>query len=139
MYTIDLQETVRYAYFHTGQSIREISKVYNLDRKTVRRMLGDSRPSQYRLSARRPRRILGPYIDIIRAIRVAQAGSVSIAEIYRVLQSEHGFTGSYSSVREFIRADREVALSPTGFSCSKGRKATRSGAAVPGRRTTVGD
>ena len=61
MYRVELYARVRRACHVEGMSTREASRVFGVDRKTVRKMLSFSVPPGYRRSAppRRPK--LGPF------------------------------------------------------------------------------
>ena len=61
MYRVELYARVRRACRVEGMSTREASRVFGVDRKTVRKMLSFSVPPGYRRSAppRRPK--LGPF------------------------------------------------------------------------------
>ena len=65
MYRVDLYARVRHACRVKGMSTHEASRLFNLDRKTVRKMLSFSVPPGYRRSAppRRPK--LDPFTGII--------------------------------------------------------------------------
>ena len=65
MYRVDLYARVRRACRVDGMSVHEASRVFGLDRKTVRKMLKFSVPPGYRRrsSPRRPK--LDPFIAII--------------------------------------------------------------------------
>ena len=65
MYRVDLYARVRRACRVEGMSTREASRVFGLDRKTVRKMLSFSVPPGYRRGKppRRPK--LGPFTGII--------------------------------------------------------------------------
>ena len=65
MYRVELYARVRRACRVEGMSTREASRVFGVDRKTVRKMLSFSVPPGYRRSAppRRPK--LGPFTGII--------------------------------------------------------------------------
>ena len=63
MYRVELYARVRRACHVEGMSTREASRVFGVDRKTVRKMLSFSVPPGYRRSAppRRPK--LGPFTE----------------------------------------------------------------------------
>ena len=70
MYRVDLYARVRQACRVKGMSTREASRVFGVDRKTVRKMLSFSVPPGYRRSAPprqpvegTPRRARGPPMD----------------------------------------------------------------------------
>ena len=65
MYRVEMHARVRRACRVEGMSTREASRVFGLDRKTVRKMLSFSVPPGYRRGKppRRPK--LGPFTGII--------------------------------------------------------------------------
>ena len=65
MYRVDLYARVRHACRIKKMSVHEASRVFGVDRKTVRKMLSFSVPPGYRRSAppRRPK--LDPFTGII--------------------------------------------------------------------------
>ena len=75
MYRVELYARVRRACRVEGMSTREASRVFGVDRKTVRKMLSFSVPPGYRRSAppRRPK--LGPFTGIIDRILPSSAAS----------------------------------------------------------------
>ena len=99
MYRVELYARVRRACHVEGMSTREASRVFGVDRKTVRKMLSFSVPPGYRRSAppRRPK--LGPFTGIIDRIleddRTSHRKQRHTAKrIFDRLRDEYGFTGS---------------------------------------------
>ena len=91
-----------------GMSTREASRVFGVDRKTVRKMLSFSVPPGYRRSAppRRPK--LGPFTGIIDRIleddRTSHRKQRHTAKrIFDRLRDEYGFTGGYTIVKDYVR------------------------------------
>ena len=89
-------------------STREASRVFGVDRKTVRKMLSFSVPPGYRRSAppRRPK--LGPFTGIIDRIleddRTSHRKQRHTAKrIFDRLRDEYGFTGGYTIVKDYVR------------------------------------
>ena len=103
MYRVELYARVRRACHVEGMSTREASRVFGVDRKTVRKMLSFSVPPGYRRSAppRRPK--LGPFTGIIDRIleddRTSHRKQRHTAKrIFDRLRDEYGFTGGYTIV-----------------------------------------
>ena len=101
MYRVDLYARVRRACRVEGMSTREASRVFGLDRKTVRKMLSFSVPPGYR-HGKPPRRMkLGPFTGIIDRIleddRTSHHKQRHTAKrIFDRLRDEYGFTGGYT-------------------------------------------
>ena len=92
-------------------STREASRVFRLDRKTVRKMLSFSVPPGYRRGKppRRPK--LGPFTGIIDRIleddRTSHHKQRHTAKrIFDRLRDEYGFTGGYTIVKDYVRERR---------------------------------
>ena len=108
MYRVELYARVRRACHVEGMSPREASRVFGVDRKTVRKMLSFSVPPGYRRSAppRRPK--LGPFTGIIDRIleddRTSHRKQRHTAKrIFDRLRDECGFTGGYTIVKDYVR------------------------------------
>ena len=111
MYRVDLYARVRRACRVEGMSTREASRVFGLDRKTVRKMLSFSVPPGYRRGKppRRPK--LGPFTGIIDRIleddRTSHHKQRHTAKrIFDRLRDEYGFTGGYTIVKDYVRERR---------------------------------
>ena len=108
MYRVELYARVRRACHVEGVSIREATRVFGLDRKTVRKMLAFSVPPGYRRTGRPRRRKLDPLTGIIDRIleedRSRPAKQRHTAKrIFERLRDEHGFTGGYTIVKDYVR------------------------------------
>ncbi len=130
MYRVELYARVRRACHVEGMSTREASRVFGVDRKTVRKMLSFSVPPGYRRSAppRRPKRKmlsfsvppgyrrsapprrpkLGSFTGIIDRIleddRTSHRKQRHTAKrIFDRLRDEYGFTGGYTIVKDYVR------------------------------------
>ena len=108
MYRVELYARVRRACRVEGMSTREASRVFGLDRKTVRKMLSFSVPPGYRRGKppRRPK--LGPFTGIIDRIleddRTSHHKQRHTAKrIFDRLRDEYGFTGGYTIVKDYVR------------------------------------
>ena len=108
MYRVEMYARVRRACRVEGMSTREASRVFGLDRKTVRKMLSFSVPPGYRRGKppRRPK--LGPFTGIIDRIleddRTSHHKQRHTAKrIFDRLRDEYGFTGGYTIVKDYVR------------------------------------
>ena len=82
--------------------------MFGLDRKTVRKMLAFSVPPGYRRAGRPRRPKLDPFTGIIDRIveedRSSPAKQRHTAKrIFERLRDEHGFTGGYTIVKDYVR------------------------------------
>ncbi len=108
MYTADLYRRVRRAHFVEGMSIRQ---GVNLHRNTVNKMLEYSVPPGYQRQQppRRPK--LAPYTHIIEQILQADQAKPkkqrhTAKRIFQRLKEEHGFSGQYTIVKDYVRQRR---------------------------------
>ena len=62
-------EYIRFLYFQQHKSIRAIAREVHCSRKTVRKVLRmeDLRDYKYHLTIPRPKPVMAPYLDIIKA------------------------------------------------------------------------
>ena len=111
MYRVDLYARVRRACRVEGMSTREASRVFGLDRKTVRKMLSFSVPPGSRRGKppRRPKR--GPFTGIIDRVLEDDRTShhkqrPTAKRIFDRLRDEYGFTGGYTIVKDYVRERR---------------------------------
>ena len=112
MYRVELYARVRRSCHVEGMSIREASRLFGLDRKTVRKMLAFSVPPGYRRAGppRRPK--LDPFTGIIDRIVEEDRSSHrkqrhTAKRIFERLCDEHGFTGGYTIiVKDHVRERR---------------------------------
>jgi transposase len=108
MYTVELYARVRRAVLVEGKSQRAVAREFGLARKTVSKMLAYSLPPGYRRQqpARRPK--LGPWQGVIDAIlegdkSVPRKQRHTAKRIFERLRAEHGFTGGYTIVKDYVR------------------------------------
>ena len=94
-----------------GMSIREAAREFGLHRDTVRKMLQYSVPPGYRRRkpARRPK--LEPYVGVIDQLLEGDRGAPkkqrhTVKRIFERLREEHGFRGSYTIVKDYVRERR---------------------------------
>ena len=111
MYGVDLYRRVRLACRHEGLSQREAARRFGIDRKTVGKMLQFSEPPGYRRSAppRRPKLegFTGIIDEILERDRMVPRKQRHTAKrIFERLRDEHGFTGGYTIVKDYVREQR---------------------------------
>ena len=111
MYWVEMYARVRRACRVEGMSTREASRVFGLDRKTVRKMLSFSVPPGYRRSMPRRRPKLDAFTGIIDRIleddRTSHHKQRHTAKrIFDRLRDEYGFTGGYTIVKDYVRERR---------------------------------
>ena len=111
MYKVEMYARVSRACIVEGMSVREAAREFGLHRDTVRKMLRYSVPPGYRRSkpVRRPK--LEPYVGVIDQLlegdRVAPKKQRHTAKrIFERLREEHGFTGGYTIVKDYVRERR---------------------------------
>lgn len=108
MYRVQLYAEVRRSVVVEGLSEREAAKRFGLARETVRKMLRYATPPGYqrRRPARRPK--LDPFTGVIDQI-LSEDGERprkqrhTAQRIFDRLRDEYGFSGGYSSVKEYVR------------------------------------
>ena len=114
MYGVELYAAVRLAVVEEGLSHREAGRRFGIDRRTVKKMLRYSAPPGYRRSkpVRRPK--LEGFTGLIDAILEADADLEvprkqrhTAHRIFERLRDEHGFTGGYTIVKDYVRSRRQ--------------------------------
>ena len=114
MYGVELYAAVRLAVVEEGLSHHEAGRRFGIDRRTVKKMLSYSAPPGYRRRkpVRRPK--LDGFTGIVDAILEAdRAPDVPVKQrhtahrIFERLRDEHGFTGSYTIVKDYVRSRRQ--------------------------------
>ena len=95
-------------------STREAARVFGLHRDAVSKMLRYSAPPGYRRQSppRRPK--LDPYRGVIDRIleedrRLPKKQRHTAKRIYERLRAEHGFSGKYTIVKDYVRERRRRA------------------------------
>jgi transposase len=101
-----------HARFRRGQGKRTIARELGLDRKTVKRLLGQERPAPYHRTVSRPA-VVAPYLDHIQR-RVVEVDY----NAYRIFQELQvlGYPGGYEMVKLAVRplrAERDRWLDAT--------------------------
>jgi transposase len=111
MKTVEIYARVRRAVLVDGMSRRAAVREYGLARKTVHKMLEYSVPPGYQRQkpVRRPK--LGPWQGVIDAIieddkqRPCKQRHTA-KRIFERLRVEHGYTGGYTIVKDYVRASQ---------------------------------
>jgi transposase len=98
---------IRRSILENGAPKRKISRETGISRKTINKILTHKDPPRY-TPRRRNYPKLGPYIPRINQLlldknSVPISTGMTIQDIVRLLRQEDGFTGSYDSVRNYIR------------------------------------
>ncbi len=111
MYKVGLYRQVRQAYYIQDKSIREVSRVYNLHRDTVRKMLRYSVPPGYQRSRPRTKPKLDPFTDIIDVYLKEDKNQPkkqrhTAKRIFERIRDEHGYEGGYTIVKDYVRKQR---------------------------------
>jgi transposase len=101
-------DLVRRLFYRQGVSKREISRRTCIHRDTIEKMLRYASPPGYRLSQPRLKTKLGPYIHIIDQIlkddrQAPKKQRHTAKRILNRLKQEHGFTGGYTIVKDYVR------------------------------------
>ena len=114
MYGVELYAAVRLAVVDEGLSHHEAGRRFGIDRRTEKKMLSYSAPPGYRRTkpVRRPK--LDGFTGIVDAILEADADPDvprkqrhTAHRIFERLRDEHGFTGGYTIVGDYVRARRQ--------------------------------
>ena len=114
MYGVELYAAVRLAVVDEGLSHHEAGRRFGIDRRTVKKMLTYSAPPGYRRTkpVRRPK--LDGFTGIVDAILEADTDPDvprkqrhTAHRIFERLRDEHGFTGGYTIVKDYVRARRQ--------------------------------
>ena len=106
---MEIYGRVRRAVRVEGKSQRAVAREYGLSRETVRKMLQYAVPPGYQRQQPIKRPKLGPWLGVIDAILdddkqrpVKQRHTAK--RIFERLKEEHGFTGGYTIVKDYVRA-----------------------------------
>jgi transposase len=99
---------VRRAVLVGGMSRRDACKKYNLNFRTIQKILAHEEPPGYRRKYLRQKPMLGPFIPIIHEIieadkKVHKKQRHTQRRIFERLRDEHGYTGGVTVVRDEIR------------------------------------
>ncbi|QPZ93255.1 IS21 family transposase [Thioclava electrotropha] len=109
MFTVDLYRKVRLACAE-GMSQREAARHFGISRDSVQKMLAYSVPPGYRRKAPIKRPKLDGFTEIINAWLEEDRGVPrkqrhTAKRVFERLRDEHGFTGGYTIVKDYIRED----------------------------------
>ena len=114
MYGVELYAAVRLAVVDEGFRHREAGRRFGQVRRTVKKMPSYSAPPGYRRTkpVRRPK--LDGFTGIVDAIleadtdpEVPRKQRHTAHRIFERLRDEHGFTGGYTIVKDYVRARRQ--------------------------------
>jgi transposase len=108
MFEYDL---VRRMYYHENVSRREISRRTGYHRQTINKMLRYSQPPGYRRAGPAHKPKIGPFTAIIDEILQSDGHRPrkqrhTAKRIFERLLEEHGFTGGYTIVKDYVREKR---------------------------------
>jgi len=110
MFQVEIYGRVRRAVLVEGRSRRAVAREFGISRKTIQKMLTYSVPPGYQRQQpiRRPK--LGPWLGVIDAIlkddKTRPAKQRHTAKrIFERLKEEHGFTGGYTIVKDYVRGE----------------------------------
>ena len=111
MYGVELYAAVRLAVVDEGLSHHEAGRRFGIDRRTVKKMLSYSAPPGYRRTKPVKRPKLDGFTGIVDAILEADTDPDvprkqrhTAHRIFERLRDEHGFTGGYTIVKDYVRA-----------------------------------
>ncbi len=112
MLTVDEYGEIRRAH-RDGMSIREIARRFHHSKRTVRKALARSEPAPYQRKQPWAKPKLGPFVVHIEAMLAADEQAPrkqrhTAAQVFRRLQAEHGYRGSYDQVRRFLSGQRRA-------------------------------
>jgi len=105
---VEIYGRVRRAVLVEGRSQREVAREFGLSRTTVQKMLRYAVPPGYQRQQPIKRPKLGPWVGVIDAIleedkqRPAKQRHTA-KRIFERLREEHGFTGGYTIVVDYVR------------------------------------
>jgi transposase len=104
-------DLVRRLYHHENLSRRAISRRTGYHRRTIDRMLQYSSPPGYQLKNPRPKSKLDPFLPIIDQIlkedkKAPKKQRHTAKRIFDRLKEEHAFSGSYTIVKDYVRAKK---------------------------------
>jgi transposase len=108
MYAVESYAAVRRFVFGEGKSRREAARVFGLSRDTIDKMCRFSVPPGYRRKQEPEKPKLGRLIPVIDAILEADRTAPpkqrhTAKRIFERLKAEHGFTGGYTVVKDYVR------------------------------------
>ena len=106
---MEIYGRVRRAVRVEGRSQRAVAREFGLSRETVRKMLQYAVPPGYQRQQPIKRPKLGPWLGVIDAILVDDKQRPAkqrhtAKRIFERLKEEHGFTGGYTIVKDYVRS-----------------------------------
>lgn len=116
MLTVEDREAIRRAFFIEKKSIRQIARELHHSRKTIRKALASAEAERYILTQPRSAPVLGPFkarIDELLAENetLPRKQRYTGQRICEILEEE-GYTGSRSTVRTYLAAQRKAQRRP---------------------------
>jgi transposase len=114
MFSVELYGRVRHACHVEGLSQREAARRFGIHRNTMRKMLTFAVPPGYQRSKPPLRPKLEAFTAIIDQILAADLAAPpkqrhTAKRIFERLRAEHGFTGGYTTVKDYVRERRRRA------------------------------
>jgi transposase len=111
VFVVEVYAAVRQFVFVEGGSRREAARVFGLNRETIAKICRFSVPPGYRREQPPARPKLDPLVPVIDAIlasdREAPVKQRHTAQrIFERLRDEHGYTGGYTVVKDYVRPAR---------------------------------
>ncbi len=111
MYSVEVYAAVRQFVVVEGRSRREAARVFDLNREKVAKICRFSVPPGYRREQPPVKPKLGPFILVIDAILEADRNAPvkqrhTAQRIFERLRDEHGYTGGYTVVKDYVRPAR---------------------------------
>ena len=111
MFAVEVYAAVRRFVFIDGNSRREATRVFGLSRETVLKMCRSSLPPGYTRTVPVTKPKLGAFLAVIDAIlETDQAAPIkqrhTAKRIFERLRDEHGFSGGYTVVKDYVRVCR---------------------------------
>src|SRR6266700_2083612 len=108
MYAVETYAAVRQFVFIEGKRRREAARVFGLSRDTINKMCRFSAPPGYQRTKEPEKPKLGPLIPVIDAILQADRTAPpkqrhTAKRVFERLKAEHGFTGGYTVVKDYVR------------------------------------
>jgi len=110
---MDMWTNIRREILVDGMSKRDACKKYNLNFRTIQKILQHQEPPDYRRKSTRNKPKLGKFISIIEEIlkadkKVHRKQRHTGKRIFERLRDEHGYTGKVSVVRDEIRRQKQA-------------------------------
>ena len=111
MFAVESYAAVRRFVFVEGRSQREAARVFGLNRETVAKMCRFSLPPGYTRTKPVEKPKLGSLLSVIDTILEADRTTPvkqrhTAKRIFERLRDEHGFAGSYTVVKDYVRISR---------------------------------